>query len=108
MFLIQSQTFTCFVFLDLVSALQNRGLRCALFRNRMLFLTISISFVCQLGLIYVPPLQHIFQTEALSARDLLTLLSLAATSMGAHEGRRWWERKINEREIFEQTIGHLA
>ncbi|CAD6581870.1 MAG: High affinity Ca2+/Mn2+ P-type ATPase-like protein [Tremellales sp. Tagirdzhanova-0007] len=104
----QTMTFTCFVFLDLVSALQNRGLTCALFRNRMLFLTISISFICQLGLIYVPPLQHIFQTEALSARDLLTLLVLAASSMGAHEGRRWWERKINEREIFEQTVGHMA
>ena len=77
-------------------------------RNRMLFLTISISFICQLGLIYVPPLQHIFQTEALNARDLLMLLGLAATSMVLHEGRRWWERKINEREIFEQTVGQMA
>jgi Ca2+-transporting ATPase len=104
----ENQTFTCFVFLDLVSALQNRGLTCAMFRNRMLFLTISISFICQLGLIYVPPLQHIFQTEALGLRDLFMLLGLAATSMGLHEGRRWWERKVNEREIFEQTIGQMA
>jgi len=79
-----------------------------MFRNRMLFVTISISFICQLGLIYVPPLQHIFQTEALSARDLFMLLGLAATSMGLHEGRRWWERKLNEKEIFEQTVGQMA
>ncbi|GFZ46784.1 Calcium-transporting ATPase 1 [Saitozyma sp. JCM 24511] len=104
----QTMTFTCFVFLDLVSALQNRGLTCAMFRNRMLFLTVSISFLAQLALIYVPLLQHIFQTEALSLRDLFMLLGLAATSMGAHEGRRWWERKISEREIFEQGIGSMA
>jgi Ca2+-transporting ATPase len=106
--LLTPQTFTCFVFLDLISALQNRGLTCALFRNRMLFLTVSTSFVAQLALIYVPLLQHIFQTEALSIRDLFTLLGLAATSMGCHEGRRWWERKVSEREIFEQGIGGMA
>ena len=102
------QTFTVFVFLDLVSALQNRGLSCPLFRNRMLFLSVSISFIALIGLIYIPPLQHIFQTEALSARDLLMLLGLAATSMGAHEGRRWWERKLVEQEILESTMGGMA
>ncbi|EIW70506.1 hypothetical protein TREMEDRAFT_43224 [Tremella mesenterica DSM 1558] len=104
----QTMTFTCFVLLDLVSALQNRGLTCPMFRNRMLFITVSISFLCQLALIYVPLLQHIFQTEALSMRDLLMLLGLAATSMGLHEGRRWWERKRGEREIFEQMVGGMA
>ncbi|ORX35719.1 hypothetical protein BD324DRAFT_631378 [Kockovaella imperatae] len=104
----QTMTFTVFVFLDLVSALQNRGLTCPLFRNRMLFLTVSISFIAQLGLIYISPLQHIFQTEALSLRDLLMLLGLAATSMGAHEGRRWWERKLVELEILESTVGGMA
>ena len=104
----QTMTFTVFVFLDLVSALQNRGLTCPLFRNRMLFITITISFFCQLGLIYIPLLQHIFQTEALSARDLLVLLGLASTSLVLHEGRRWWERSIVEKEIFEATIGGMA
>ncbi|KAK8864588.1 calcium-transporting P-type ATPase, PMR1-type [Kwoniella newhampshirensis] len=104
----QTMTFTVFVFLDLVSALQNRGLTTLMFRNRMLFLTISISFICQLALIYVPLLQHVFQTEALSARDLLMLLGLAGTSMGLHEGRRWWERKGVEREIMEEGVGGMA
>lgn len=104
----KGQTFTVFVFLDLVSALQNRGLTCPMFRNRMLFLTVSISFLAQLGLVYIPLLQHIFQTEALSARDLLLLIGLAATSMGLHEGRRWWERKVSEREIFEGGVGAMA
>ncbi|WVF71232.1 calcium-transporting P-type ATPase, PMR1-type [Kwoniella sp. CBS 6097] len=104
----QTMTFTGFVFLDLVSALQNRGLTCPMFRNRMLFLTVSISFICQLLLIYVPLLQHIFQTEALSMRDLFMLLGLAGTSMGAHEGRRWYERRVVEREIMEESVGMMA
>ncbi|WWD17105.1 calcium-transporting P-type ATPase, PMR1-type [Kwoniella shandongensis] len=104
----QTMTFTVFVFLDLVSALQNRGLTTPMFRNRMLFLTISISFICQLALIYVPLLQHVFQTEALSLRDLMMLIGLAGTSMGLHEGRRWWERKGVEREIIEEGVGRMA
>lgn len=99
------QTFTVFVFLDLASALQNRGVSTSLFGNRMLFLTVTISFLCQLALIYIPLLQHVFQTEALGARDLFMLLGLAATSMGAHEVRRWWERKIVAEELLEQGLG---
>lgn len=105
---LKKQTFTVFVFLDLVSALQNRGLTTPMFRNRMLFLTISVSFICQLALIYIPLLQHVFQTEALSARDLFMLLGLAGTSMGLHEGRRWWERKQVEAEILEKSAGGMV
>ncbi|KAG8829989.1 High affinity Ca2+/Mn2+ P-type ATPase-like protein [Serendipita sp. 399] len=89
----QTMTFTCFVFLDLVSALQNRGLGCGIFQNRMLLLTVSTSFLVQLALIYVPFMQAVFQTVALRARDLSTLLVLAAISMGLHELRRRWERR---------------
>jgi len=60
----------------------------------MLLLTVSISFVVQLALIYVPFMQAIFQTEALRARDLSVLLCLAGTSMVLHEVRRKWERKV--------------
>jgi len=88
-----------------VSALQNRGVTTPLFRNRMLFLTVSISFFCQLALIYIPLLQHVFQTEALGARDLFMLLGLAATSMGCHEARRWYERKLAKDEVLEERMG---
>jgi Ca2+-transporting ATPase len=74
----------------------------------MLILTVSVSFICQIALIYVGPLQHVFQTEALSARDLLMLLGLGATSMLAHEGRRWWERGEVAKEILESSIGGMA
>ncbi|BEI93292.1 uncharacterized protein CcaverHIS019_0509200 [Cutaneotrichosporon cavernicola] len=101
----RTMTFTVFVFLDLVSALQNRGVSTSLFGNRMLFLTVSISFLCQLALIYVPLLQHVFQTQALGARDMFMLLGLAATSMGAHEVRRWYERKMVLDELMEAGLG---
>jgi len=85
-------TFTCFVFLELASALQNRGLGCGLFQNRMLITTVSVSFIVQLALIYVPSMQTVFQTEALPSHDLMTLLLLGAASMGLHEVRRRYER----------------
>jgi Ca2+-transporting ATPase len=89
---LDSQTFTCFVFLDLISAIQNRGLGCGLTQNKMLVTTVSISFIVQLALVYVPFMQAIFQTESLRWRDLFILLALAGTSMGLHEGRRRYER----------------
>ena len=92
---INKQTFTCFVFLDLVSAIQNRGLGCGLTQNRMLVTTVSISFLVQLTLIYVPFMQAIFQTEALLWQDLFSLLALAGISMSLHEGRRRYERTAN-------------
>ncbi|KZT27144.1 calcium-transporting P [Neolentinus lepideus HHB14362 ss-1] len=94
----QSMTFTSFVFLDLISAIQNRGLSCSITANRMLLTTVSISFLSQLALIYVPFMQSIFQTEALGSSDMTTLLCLAGLSFGLHEARRRWERKI-EREM---------
>jgi len=90
-----TQTFTCFVFLDLISAIQNRGLGCGLTQNRMLVTTVSVSFLVQLTLIYVPFMQAIFQTEALQLQDLFTLLALAGTSMVLHEVRRRYERSVN-------------
>jgi Ca2+-transporting ATPase len=55
-----AQTFSCFVFLDFVSAIQNRGLGCGITQNRMLLITVAVSFLSQLGLVYVPFVQAIF------------------------------------------------
>lgn len=90
------QTFTSFVFLDLASALQNRGLNVPLFSgtpNKMLLLAVSVSFLVQLSLVYIPWLQSVFQTQALSLRDLTVLLLLGGCSMSVHEWRRRFERR---------------
>lgn len=93
------QTFTGFVLLDLVSAIQNRGLSCGLFANRMLILTCGISFTVQLIFIYFGPLQNVFQTESLCARDMGVLLAIAGTSFMLHEIRRRYERRLSRKSL---------
>ncbi|KAF8885983.1 hypothetical protein BD779DRAFT_1611837 [Infundibulicybe gibba] len=104
----QTMTFTCFVFLDLVSAVQNRGLGCGLFQNKMLVVTVSVSAISQLALVYVPLMQAVFQTAALSSRDLSVLLALAATSASLHELRRKYERRLNSEESFGHAVEEMA
>jgi Ca2+-transporting ATPase len=102
------QTFSCFVFLDLVSAIQNRGLGCGLTQNRMLIATVAISFLSQLGLIYIPFMQAIFQTEALPLDDLFLLFALGGSSFVLHEGRRRYERALNQNETYASVTEELA
>ncbi|KAG6918869.1 hypothetical protein DXG01_010933 [Tephrocybe rancida] len=104
----QTMTFTCFVFLDLVSAVQNRGLGCGLMQNKMLVGTVSVSALTQLALVYVPFMQKIFQTAALSLSDLSVILSLAALSLVLHEGRRTYERKLNAEESYTNVMEEMA
>ncbi|KAH9046784.1 hypothetical protein EDB84DRAFT_1557992 [Lactarius hengduanensis] len=101
-------SFSCFVFLDLISAIENRGLGCGLTQNRMLVVTVAISFLSQLGLIYIPFMQAIFQTSALPLDDLLLLFALAATSFVMHEGRRRYERTLNQSETYAAATEELA
>ncbi|KAH8103426.1 calcium-transporting ATPase [Cristinia sonorae] len=104
----QTMTFTCFVFLDLVSAIQNRGLGCGFTQNKMLITTVSISFLTQLGLIYVPFMQSIFQTASLDFEDLFVLLALAGVSMTLHEARRRYERSVNADLTYASVMEELA
>ncbi|KAL4079073.1 hypothetical protein J3A83DRAFT_4206912 [Scleroderma citrinum] len=104
----QTMTFTCFVFLDLVSAIQNRGLGCGLFQNRMLLSTVSVSLLVQFALVYVPFMQAIFQTEALSGHDLATLLLLAAATFVLHECRRRYERSMDVDTTYSIAMEELA
>lgn len=90
------QTFTCFVLLDLTSAVQNRGLTTPLLANRMLVTTVGVSFVVQMALIYIPFLQGIFQTTSLGLSDLLLLLFIAGLAAGAHEARRRYEVRLRQ------------
>ncbi|KAN0062705.1 High affinity Ca2+/Mn2+ P-type ATPase-like protein [Thecaphora frezii] len=100
-----TMTFTCFVFLDLMSAVQNRGLFTPLTANRMLGLTVSISLIAQLCMVYLPLLQGVFQTTALSLHDLARLVVVAAVSFGLHEGRRTYERKLTQDEVDDEGMG---
>ncbi|NXA35034.1 AT2C2 ATPase, partial [Eudromia elegans] len=79
-----TMTFTCFVFFDLFNALTCRSQtklisEIGFFRNRMFLYSVLGSFLGQLAVIYIPPLQKIFQTENLGVLDLLFLMGLASS-----------------------------
>nr|CAD7427490.1 unnamed protein product [Timema monikensis] len=66
-----TMTFTCFVFFDMFNALSCRSQTKSIFSigllsNRMFLLAVTLSVVGQLLVIYFPPLQMVFQTEALT------------------------------------------
>jgi len=69
----------------------------------MLLTTVSTSFFVQLGLIYLPFMQPIFQTEALGLADLTKLLMLAITALAMHEGRRRYERQGEREGVWDRT-----
>ncbi|XP_021112260.1 calcium-transporting ATPase type 2C member 2 isoform X8 [Heterocephalus glaber] len=79
-----TMTFTCFVFFDLFNALTCRSQTKLIFeigflRNRMFLYSVLGSLLGQVAVIYVPPLQKVFQTENLGALDLLFLTGLASS-----------------------------
>lgn len=96
------------MFLDLVSAIQNRGLGCALGANRMLLATVGASALTQLALVYVAPLQAVFQTEALGRDDVLLLLALAGGAFALHEARRRWERERESKDGWASVVEEMA
>lgn len=91
-----------------MSALQNRGLGCGISQNKMLLTTVSISFIVQLALVYVPVMQSVFQTAALDWGDLTMLLMLAGISATLHEGRRRYERSLNADLVYAHAVDELA
>lgn len=79
-----TMTFTCFVFFDLFNALTCRSqtkliAEIGFLRNRMFLYSVLGSILGQLAVIYIPPLQKVFQTENLGALDLLLLTGLASS-----------------------------
>lgn len=104
-----TMTFTCFVLFDMWNALACRSSRkmiweIGLFRNRMFCLAVSGSLLCQLAVIYFPPLQHIFQTEALSISDLIFLTLLTSLVFIVSETRKYFElRSVRNYSLCSQS-----
>ncbi|NXS53880.1 AT2C2 ATPase, partial [Brachypteracias leptosomus] len=93
-----TMTFTCFVFFDLFNALTCRSqtkliFEIGFFRNHMFLYSVLGSFLGQLAVIYVPPLQKIFQTEHLGVLDLLFLTGLASSVFIVSELLKLCERR---------------
>lgn len=65
----------------------------------MFLLAVGFSLVGQLMVIYFPPLQMVFQTEALTGWDLVFLVTLTSSVFVVSELKKWFERSM-ERKIF--------
>jgi hypothetical protein len=92
-----TMTFTCFVLFDMFNALTCRAEAKSVLRgqvgllaNRMFNYAVLASLAGHLAVINVPFLQRIFQTEALSLRDLLGLVCLASSVFWVDEARKYF------------------
>ena len=62
------------------------------FSNKMFCIAVGLSVLGQLAVIYLPPLQYVFQTEALSLQDPLLLTGLSSSVFVVCEIKKFLER----------------
>jgi Ca2+-transporting ATPase len=98
----QTMVFTVLAFMQLAHALAVRSERQSTFRlgfrtNRPLLLSVIITALVQLALIYVPALQPIFETEALGPQELLVVLAVTPLPFVAVEIEKWVVRRREAR-----------
>jgi len=103
-----TMTFTCFVFFDMFNALSSRSQEkliseIGFFSNPVFCVAVALSILGQLAVIYLPPLQYIFQTEALALEDLLLLTGLSSSVFIISEAK-----KLIQRHYFSQSGGSQA
>jgi len=92
-----TMTFTTFVFFDLFNALSCRSqsksiFEIGLFSNQTFLIAVGLSLVGQLLVIYFPPLQSVFHTEALSFGDIMSITLLASSVFWIDEMRKLWKK----------------
>ncbi|XP_046348043.2 calcium-transporting ATPase type 2C member 1-like isoform X2 [Haliotis rufescens] len=92
-----TMTFTCFVFFDMFNALSCRSQTKSIFQvgfltNKVFLVAVGGSIIGQLLVIYFPPLQAVFQTEALHATDFLFLIALTSSVFVVSEIRKLVQR----------------
>ena len=99
-----TMTFTCFVFFDMFNALTCRSeakslvrREVALFGNRMFNYSVAASLLGHLAVISFPPLQSIFQTEALGVGDIVGLVVLASSVLWVDELRKYVKARRQRR-----------
>ncbi|KAJ2160974.1 High affinity Ca2+/Mn2+ P-type ATPase-like protein [Coemansia sp. RSA 552] len=93
-----SMTFTTFVCFDMFNALACRSTQRSvfefgLFTNTAFNFAVAGSLLGQLGVIYAPFLQGVFQTEALGLVDMAKILVLSSSVLWVDEAFKWWQRR---------------
>jgi Ca2+-transporting ATPase len=100
-------TWRTMVFTTLCFSEMSRALTCrsdgllltqlGILTNPFLLGAILLSFVLQLAVIYVPFLQRVFSTRALSLPQLLISLTLSTTVFVVIEGVKWIRQRTESR-----------
>ncbi|XP_044766962.1 calcium-transporting ATPase type 2C member 1 isoform X3 [Coccinella septempunctata] len=103
-----TMTFTCFVFFDMWNALSCRSqtksvFQIGLFSNKMFLVAVTLSVIGQLLVVYFPPLQKIFQTEALTLLDMVFLTCLTSSVWIFSEIKKLVERFIEQRRLCKRS-----
>ena len=94
----RTMVFTVLAFMQLSHALVVRSERESIFKlgfasNRPLFIVLIVSALVQLALVYVPFLQPIFETTALTATELLVVALVTPIPFIAVEIEKWVRRR---------------
>ncbi len=94
----QTMIFTTLAFAQIFQALAVRStdtsvFRMNLFSNPLMLLMVSIVFVSQMLVLYVPFLQAFFNTTPLSLLDLAICLALGSLVLVAIELEKWWSQR---------------
>lgn len=89
-----TMTFTCFVFFDMFNAMSCRSqtksiFKIGFFTNKVFLFAVGGSLIGQFLVIYFPPLQAVFQTEALTVIDILFLIALTSPVFFVSELKKW-------------------
>ncbi|MCB0190535.1 MAG: cation-translocating P-type ATPase [Anaerolineae bacterium] len=97
----QTMVFTTLTLSQMGNALAIRSRRdslltIGLFSNKVMLGSVLVSFGLQLAVIYVPFLQSIFKTTALSFADLMISLGVSSIVFFAVEGEKWWRRQATK------------
>ncbi|TYZ63392.1 hypothetical protein PybrP1_000170 [[Pythium] brassicae (nom. inval.)] len=90
----RTMSFTTFVMFDMFNALSCRSddksvFHIGLLSNAFFAYAVGASLVGQLLVIYFPPLQATFHTEALSLGDLVYICCIASSVLVLDEARKW-------------------
>jgi P-type Ca2+ transporter type 2C len=93
--------FTALCFSQLAHVLVIRSDKESLFRigffsNRPLFFAVAVTFILQLGTIYVPWMNDVFHTSPLSAMELLSTVAISFLVILAVELEKWARRKMRK------------
>ncbi|RWS02190.1 Calcium-transporting ATPase type 2C member 1-like protein [Dinothrombium tinctorium] len=98
-----TMTFTCFVFFDMFNSLSCRSqiksvFTIGLLSNKPFLFSVIGSIIGQMLVIYAPPLQKIFVTEALTLQDLLFLTAISSSVFIVSELKKFVYRQALKRQ----------